>query len=356
MAHWIATMLGVPGQIADALWGRGAREVELPRLTPREAADEAQASPRANSSLALEPGVDRYRVAGKVFGVSRSARNALVIGGLLGRAEPGGEALGALRERLAAAGFRRVLVVPVSDDEVGAVAEAGFRCVQVASVATLDPRDFSLAGSAHADLRQMCNRAASRFELSVREVEPGSEEADAWLGVYDRWLSSRPMGHELKLLVGTPNIDEPLGRRYFAAFGPDGGAVAAISITPGWGGSGYGVDIMSRDPDSPPGAMDLLMSETITRLGDEGRERFSLGASPMAPVPGERLRAPLHLRVLMNTLFRSRLGHALFGFRALFHFKNKFAPSWHRVFLAGWPKMGFWSLYAGGRMWGLFGR
>ena len=75
----------------------------------------------------------------------------------------------------------------------------------------------------------------------------------------------------------------------------------------------------------------------------------------MASVPGEPLDAPWSLRAFMAFLFRSSIGQRLFGFRQLFHFKNKFAPQWEPVYLAGWPRMGFWSMYAGGRMWGLFG-
>lgn len=317
-----------------------------------------RSSPRANGYLALEPSLHQVQVGDHLFGFEQAGRNAFVVGGLHGPAEGAAEALVELRRALRRAGGRRVLVVPVDANALGTIEAAGFGWTQVAAEALVDPTDFTLGGSARAEVRQMCNRARRRSGLEVVEVDPATDadEREALAALHQRWLAARPEGHEMRLLVGTPQLDRPLGRRYFATLEPERGRpVAAVTLTPGWGGRGWGVDVMSREPSGPAGAMDLLLAETIERLGREGIERFSLGASPMAPVPGQRRQAPLRLRLLEELLFRTWLGRQLFPFRQLNRFKAKFAPRWRPVFLAGWPSMGLWAMYVSARMWGIFG-
>jgi len=347
-------LLGLPGRLVDGLWG-AARPVDLPEVTTAAAAGLVARSPRGNAYLALEPSLRRARIGEGLLAYRVAARNAFIVGGLHGPLEAAARGLVELRERLRGAGVRRVVVVPVSTDEVGVVQEAGFGVVQVASEALVDPRTFGLTGGALADLRQMVNRATGRFDLTVREIRPETE-GTPWARVYERWLASRPSGHAMSLLVGSPAVDEPLGRRYFAAVEPgEGGRLVAVtSIAPGWGGRGFGVDIMAREPDAPAGAMDLLLAEVIGTLGDEGVEILSLGACPMAGIEADG-HTPRWLRALFRFLYASKLGNRVFPFRQLHRFKAKFAPRWEPVYLAGWPSAGPWTVYVGGRMWGLFG-
>ena len=65
--------------------------------------------------------------------------------------------------------------------------------------------------------------------------------------------------------------------------------------------------------------------------------------------------APPLLTGIFHGLYRSWLGNRLFHFHGLAHFKNKFAPSWEPVLIGCAPRLGVWDLYAGCRMWGLFG-
>lgn len=351
----MARLLDFPGGIEDALFRREL-ELEGPGLAAFQVVDEVRRSPRANAFLALEPRLRRVRIRRHVFGLSIFRSNVFVVGGIHGREDGMVEALVELRRWLASLGARRILIVPISEEERRPVEEAGFGAIQVAAEGLIEPASFDLSGGAMADLRQMHNRARRRFELDVVEVDP-EHRADArrWQQTYHDWLRKRPGGREMGLLVGTPCMEEPLGRRYFATTQPRRDVFPAVlSLTPGWDGAGFGVDIMARDEAGPPGAMDLLLIESIRRLGDEGVKRFSLGSSPMAAVPGEKLIAPTHLRLLMTFLFESSLGQRIFGFRHLFRYKNKFRPRWQRIYLAGWPRMGFWSLYTGGRLWGLF--
>jgi phosphatidylglycerol lysyltransferase len=352
---WLARLLDLPGWAADLVWGGGVEPEGLRELSVQEAAPQVAASPRANAFLALEQGLRRFEVGGRVFATRLSGRNAFIIGGLHGPRAGASEALAELRDRLRVGGCRRVLLIPVASDEVALAEGAGFQCTQVASEALIDLEGFTLDGRARADLRQMCNRGRRRFGLEFRELDPAAEGA-AWSAVYQRWLESRPVGHSMGLLVGRPNLDRPLGRRYVATWDPAGrGPVAVVSLTPGWSGRGYGVDIMARLPEGPPGAMDMLLAETSRMLAAEGVERLSLGAAPMSLAGGGGPPSPPHLRRFVGFMFRSPFGNGLFPFRQLFRFKDKLAPRWEPVCLASWPRVGLWPLYVSARLWGLFG-
>ena len=64
---------------------------------------------------------------------------------------------------------------------------------------------------------------------------------------------------------------------------------------------------------------------------------------------------PWYLRRIFRLLHHGFVGKRLFNFQSLVRFKAKFRPRWEPVYIAGWPKIGIWSLYLSCRMWGLFG-
>jgi len=200
----------------------------------------------------------------------------------------------------------------------------------------------------------MVNRGRRRHGLVVSEVAL-AEVGVGLPALYEGWLASRPVGYRMRLLIGSPRFADPQGRRYFQVQAPDGSPQAFVSITPGWSGQGYGLDVMARPPAAPSGAMETLLCGVIHRLAEEGVQRFSLGACPMCDEATPPVDDPALYRLLFRWLHRSRVGNRLFAFRSLTHFKAKFVPRWEPVYLAAWPAVGFRSLYDGCRMWGLFG-
>ena len=126
-------------------------------------------------------------------------------------------------------------------------------------------------------------------------------------------------------------------------------------MTPGWGGKGYGLDVLARHPQAPPGAVDLLISESLFSLQQEGIEVFSLGSCPLIETGELERDDPRSLRWAFRLLRDKSWGNHIFRFQSLFRFKEKFDPRWEPIYIAGWPNIGFRTLYAGCRMWGLFG-
>ena len=254
---------------------------------------------------------------------------------------------------MVAAGFRQVLLFPVSGTELESLKSVGFQSLMVGAEAFVEPRSFSLSGGKMADLRQMLNRGRARSGLSAHEVSV-KDAGVSMLEVYGEWLTARPTGHRLQLLVGTPRLDEPFGRRYFVA--RDGERThAMVTLTPGWGGEGYGLDVMARSPDAAAGAMEIALTGAIEILGSEGVEVLSLGACPMFEATQDPDDGRPYLRSILRWVYRSRFTRRLFAFESLPRFKAKFRPTWEPSFIAAWPSVGVRSLYTGCRMWGLFG-
>ncbi|TNF25882.1 MAG: DUF2156 domain-containing protein [Deltaproteobacteria bacterium] len=312
-------------------------------------------SPRGNAYLSLEPDLRTFATDDGALTWAAAPRHALSVGGVHVTGD-GTRLLTDFRDALSEARFSKVMLFPVAAAERRLVRSAGFRSLMVGAEAFVDTATFTLAGRKHADLRQMVNRGKKRYGVTVHEVDP-RRVAASLDHLYHHWLDGRPLADPMALLIGTPCFDRPLGRRYFAARSADRpDAVAFVTVTPGWDGRGWGVDVMAREPDAPAGAMDVLLTEVITRLADEGVEVVSLGACPMAERTALPRRDSRFLRAIFRWLYRSSLGNGLFPFQSLALYKDKFRPRWEAVHIASWPKLNAWSLYAGCRMWGLFGR
>jgi phosphatidylglycerol lysyltransferase len=348
---WIQWCGDLPGRALGLLDGSAALP-QAPEVIRSQLALDVERSERGNAYLSLEPGLRVFRHDAGVLTWAAHRRTAFAVGGLHAPHSPRSLLL-AFREEVQNLGFKRALLFPVGSHERASVEEAGFRSLMVGAEAFLDPVAFSLEGGAMADLRQMVNRGQGRFGLEVEEVESEAGRAEI-LDTYERWLLSRPAGHRMHLLIGTPRLSEPFSRRYFVARNADG-IHAAVTLTPGWGGTGYGVDVMARPPDAAPGAMEVALVGALRTLAREGVRRLSLGSCPMLEAvspPADDSRA---MRTLLRWIYRSSLTQRLFAFQGLPRFKAKFRPTWEPTLIAGWPHMGARALYTGCRMWGLFG-
>ncbi len=342
------------GRTVRSLEGR-AQPIIGDHLDRGELAARCAASPRYNGYLSLEPGLTYIATgAGGLISCAQSGRSAFAVGGVHGEGRDYEDVVREFVRRAQAARVRRALLFPVASDEVDRLNTLGFRSIQTGAEAVVSTAEFTLAGRAFADLRQMRNRAARRHGVSVVEVHPDAHRA-VLLEIWREWLAHRPAQHQMTLLIGSPSLDHPDDRRYFAAFDGDGAMVAFATMTPGFGGAAGGVDVMARRADAPAGTMDLLLSEAILALKADGVARVSLGACPMYSTHRPERAMARHLQLVFTTLYRSQLGNRVFGFQSLPAFKGKFAPSWHPTYLAAWPRMGAWPLYVGCGMWGLFG-
>lgn len=344
--RFLRTLLRVPGIVVDAVDGQVVvpQTEDVRALAPvvRATAEHPEAY------LALEPDVHVLRHDDLVLGWQHRGRTAFAVGGLNAPPARRVELLGAYRLATSTRGLVRQLAFPLRADELDDAAAAGFSAVQVGVEAWLDLEDFHTRGKRFEHVRQMRNRARRRG-VEVTEVDP-AEHREALADVHARWLRAKRPSWRMKLLVGSPNLDQPLDRRYLVAT-RDGVVEGFITLLPGPDGV-WGLDVMCRAPDATPGTVERLLLHAAETLRDEGAIALSLGACPMAGVPWS-WRRPI-LSVAFRVLYDSWLGNRIFGFRNLWRFKEKFRPRWEPVFIGAAPRMGVMALYRGCRMWGLY--
>lgn len=280
-----------------------------------------------------------------VLAYQMRGRTAFAVGGLNAPPERQGELLQAYREL---PGVRRRLIFPLRKRELPEAVRQGFSPIQVGVEAVLDLSELTFRGGRFQTVRNMRNRARRRG-ARVRDVNPRRERA-AIEHIHAAWLEGKRPSWRMKLLVGSPCLDDPHDRQYLGAE-VNGELVAFITLMPGAPGQ-WGLDVMAQLPSAPAGTMDLLIATAAETLRDAGAHTLSLGACPMAGVPLQG--RGWMLRRIFHFLYTSSLGNRIFGFKRLFQFKSKFRPRWEPVYFASAPRLGVVSLYLGCRMWGLY--
>ncbi len=211
--------------------------------------------------LVREEGVIGYEVRGStVFGIG--GLNTDDARGLLGSFV-----------RLAGTGARRHLLFPVREAERSAVHAAGFGTLQVGVEGWLDLAERDWRGRSFQHVRHLRNKAI-RLGVESAEVEPGAV-AEELRAIHADWLLSKRPSWRMKLLVGSPGLDEPGDRRYLVARS-QGRVEAFLTLLPGAPGQ-WGVDVMCRRPDAAKGTMEHLIVHAADVLRAEGAASLSLG-------------------------------------------------------------------------------
>ncbi|MEN0066746.1 MAG: DUF2156 domain-containing protein [Myxococcota bacterium] len=339
----VRSLLAWPGTLFDVGTKWDAPDVSPVerhrRLTLRE--------PPPEGWLALQPGLATVGDANEWTSFVARGATALAVGGIHGEDRP--SAFRRFREETAVLGLRRQAVYPVREPDLEAAQKAGFESLPVGVEAWVHLDRFTLRGKRFADLRQMRNRATKRG-VHIEEVDAQSWQvplADCWR----RFLEGRRVPWQVRWLSGRPVFERPFGRRTFVAH-RDGEVQAFCTVLPGPSGRNS-FDVLCRDPQAIPGAMETLLVETIRRLGDEGVAQVSLGPCPLAgdgvrAVPGWRGRA-------MRWAYEGALAERWFGFQRLAAFKEKFRPKMEVVHLGLAPRWSMVAWYLTVRIWALGG-
>lgn len=284
-------VLALPGLVFDWLDGAPAPPGSV---APAEVYAIVTAHARwPEAHLALERGLHYFVAQGRLLAYQLRGGTAFAIGGLNAGPTERISLLQGFVAAMAIRGIRRRLVFPLRREELEDAAAAGFRAVEVGIEAWVDLADFDLRGKRWAHTRQMCNRAARRGVV-VEETTAGAH-AGALAMLHAAWLDAKRPQWRMRLLVGSPGLDEPFNRRYFIAQGPHR-IEAFVTVLPGRDGH-WGLDVMCRRPDAAPGAMEALVTHVAKVLKAEGSTALSLGACPMAGVrsatwAGSRAPAP----------------------------------------------------------------
>ncbi|WP_326774699.1 phosphatidylglycerol lysyltransferase domain-containing protein [Streptomyces sp. NBC_01445] len=236
--------------------------------------------------------------------------------------------------------------------------ETGLGALELGDEAVVDTADFSLAGRAMRNVRQMVKRIERNgYETRVRRIRDlGDQElerirraADDWRGTDTERGFSMALGRigdaaDGDCLVATAHkADDPAG--------PHGDLKAVLHFVP-WGTDGVSLDLMRRDRAADPGMNELLIVAALQAAPKLGITRISLNFAMFraALARGDKIGAGPVLRAWRGLLvFLSRW----FQIESLYRFNAKFRPRWEPRFVVyrssrDLPRIGFAAMQAEG--------
>ncbi|MFD4528828.1 phosphatidylglycerol lysyltransferase domain-containing protein [Streptomyces sp. NPDC058470] len=268
--------------------------------------------------------------------------------------------------------------------------ETGLDALELGDEAVVDVTDFSLAGRAMRNVRQMVKRIErAGYETRVRRVRDLSEgelerirrAAEDWRGTDTERGFSMALGRvgdpaDGDCLIATAHktdrpekpdtgaepgsYADPGAYAHHGTYGdldpygdlgPYGDLKAVLHFVP-WGTDGVSLDLMRRDRSADPGMNELLIVAALEAAPGLGIKRVSLNFAMFrsALARGEKIGAGPVLRVWRSLLvFLSRW----FQIESLYKFNAKFRPRWEPRFVVygssrDLPRIGLAALQAEG--------
>ncbi|GBF57405.1 phosphatidylglycerol lysyltransferase [Candidatus Phycosocius bacilliformis] len=291
-------------------------------------------SARADANLAF--------LGDKQFVFSRSNRSFVmyrprgnrwvIYGDPIGQAGERQELIASVREAADQAGARPIYYA-ISRDVVPDFAEAGYVVRKIGETAIVELADFSLSGKAAQNLRTARNRLQREgmvFNLAQAAQTPAL--LDEMEPISTAWLKAHH-GGEKTFSLGS--FDRAYLSRFPTAYvrDPQGQMVAFASLWTTADGQEIAIDLMRHRPDGPNGVMDFLFVEIALWAQANGYQRFDLAMAPLSGLQDFK-GAPLLAR-LGAIVFEE--GEAVYGFRGLRRFKDKFNPTWKPLYLCAPP-------------------
>ena len=216
--------------------------------------------------------------------------------------------------------------------------ETGLDALELGDEAVVDVKDFSLAGRAMRNVRQMVKRIErAGYETRVRrirdlgdsELERIRRAAEDWRGTDTERGFSMALGR-----IGDPADGDCLiatAHKQDTEPGPYGDLKAILHFVP-WGQDGVSLDLMRRDRSADPGMNELLIVAALQAAPKFGIEQISLNFAMFrsALARGEKIGAGPVLRAWRGLLvFLSRW----FQIESLYKFNAKFQPRWEPRFV-----------------------
>jgi phosphatidylglycerol lysyltransferase len=319
---WIAALrLLAPARTPS----RTPSAAELERALPI-----VRSSPQSSANLALLGDKSMlFSESGRAFLMyALAGRSWVAMGDPVGPSDECQDLIWRFRELADQAGGWSVFY-EVGPEQLAAYVDAGLALSKLGEEARVRLDDFSLEGSARAELRQAHNRAR-RDGLRFRIV-PGEQLPvvyPALQRISDAWLRAK----------GATEKGFSLGRFSFeyvrrfpcAVVEHEGRIVAFANLWTTDAREELSVDIMRHCVPVTRGAMDFLLIEVMLWGRAEGYRWFNLGMAPLAGLEPHRL-APLWHKA---GRFVSRHGTEFYNFEGLRRYKQKFLPEWRPRYLA----------------------
>ena len=309
-----------------------------PAAPPASAADLERASriaaraPRSDAFLAL--------VGDKKILFGEDEEDAMLMYGISGRAWVAmGDPIGLPDQRRALAWqFRELsdrhggwpVFYEVGPEDLPTYLDLGLSIHKLGENARVRLGDFSLEGAKRKSMRHAlthCEREGCTFEVIPPEaVDPLLDELETISNAWLRDKKTREKGFSL----GAFDRDY-LARLPVAVVRRGTQPVAFANLWVGEKRAEIAVDLMRYDAETAPSAvMEYLFTRLILHGKEQGYRWFSLGMTPLAGFPENRL-APLWNRM---GSFLYNHGEHFYNFQGLRRYKTKFGPEWEPRYLA----------------------
>ncbi|MGB7362945.1 MAG: bifunctional lysylphosphatidylglycerol synthetase/lysine--tRNA ligase LysX [Rhodococcus sp. (in: high G+C Gram-positive bacteria)] len=245
-------------------------------------------------------------------------------------------------------------VMGASETGAAAFRRAGLVVLELGDEAVLQTRSFTLDGPEMRPVRQAVNRARGKG-VSVRIRRHRDVPEAEWPTIVARADAWRDTETERGFSMALGRLGDPLDGDCLLVeavlAGSETGVVGMLSLVP-WGAAGASLDLMRRDPSSPNGTVELMVSELASRSDIVGVRRISLNFAVFRAVfeEGSRIGAGPVLRLWRGVLvFFSRW----WQLEALYRSNLKYRPDWVPRFLCfednrDLPKVGTASAIAEG--------
>lgn len=252
-------------------------------------------------------------------------RYALASGDPIGR--PGSIEL-VIDEFLAMCAYRAwgVAFLAVLESTRDLYVERGLHTFYLGDEAVVHSRGFSLKGKRWKSIRQSAQRVERtyRFEM-MAETDATPELIAALNDLSAKWRGKAPErgftmtlsrdvegdNPEFKLCVALDELDRPGG---------------FLRVVPVYGDQpGYTLDLMRRDPDTPNGMTEFLLTRTLLAMDAEGLDRLSMNFAAWGRLFYEDIHYSLSQRAAKQIL---ELVNPFYQIKSLKAFNQRFYPEW----------------------------
>jgi len=204
--------------------------------------------------------------------------------------------------------------------------DRGLHTFYLGDEAVVECTDFSLKGKKWKSVRQSAARVERTFTYSyMAETDASPELIDDLNALSAKWRGKAPERGFTMSLSRDVDGSNPEFRLCVALdeYGKPGGF---LRIVPVYGDEpGFTLDLMRRDPDTPNGMTEFLLTRTLMQLDELGYRRLSMNFA----VWGRLFYEDLHYTVLQR-IFKQllELVNPFYQIKSLKMFNQRFYPVW----------------------------
>jgi len=207
--------------------------------------------------------------------------------------------------------------------------DLGYASVCLGYEAIVSVGEFSLSGKPYRTMRNTMNRLTGEGYTTDLLLAPQSaQDLRVLRDVSDVWLA-KMKGSEKRFSLGWFDDDYIRSCDVMVVRSPHGMIVAFANVVSEFQAREATIDLMRYRPEAPNGVMDFLFVRLIEWSREGGLESFNMGLSPLAGLGAD----PEHgvTEKLLALVYEN--GNALYGFRGLHDYKDKFHPVWEPRYL-----------------------